>query len=168
VWCPFSCQSLNLPVRLQRSIFCADPVSRPLLPVIYKNPVACSRELCTILLEASQNGKITLINYLATITRDITNACCLLIYLAGMLGNGPGRKEDKRQSDDRKNFSHGVPRVAIARERNGYDRASTWFRPVETPNLATRDYRKPSRTLTLAGGHIGGQLTSSMQSARSR
>jgi hypothetical protein len=34
--------------------------SRRLLPVLNKNPVARSRELCTILLEASQNGKITL------------------------------------------------------------------------------------------------------------
>lgn len=35
-------------------------------------------ELCTILLEASQNGKITLINYLAT--GDVTSARCLLTF----------------------------------------------------------------------------------------
>jgi hypothetical protein len=69
--------------------------SRRLLPVLYKNPVARSRELCTILLEASQNGKITLTNYLATMTGDVTSARCLLTFLASMLGNGRRRTENK-------------------------------------------------------------------------
>ena len=66
-----------------------------LLTVIYKNPVARGRELGTILLEASQNGKITLINYLATMTGDVTSARCLLTFLARMLGNSHSRKENK-------------------------------------------------------------------------
>ena len=91
-----------------------------LLPVIDKNPVASSRELLAVLFETGQNRKIPLVDYFPTVTRDIAGAGSLLLFPAGVLSNGQGRKADKKQRDYEGNFMHFNLSASSPIRENGY------------------------------------------------
>lgn len=59
-------------------------------------PVALGRKSFALLLEAGQDGQITRVYYLATITGDIADVCRLFVLRAGMLGNSAFWDADKK------------------------------------------------------------------------
>jgi hypothetical protein len=64
----------------------------PLLPVLDEYFVARRCQLFAILLEAGQNSKVALVDYLTTVARDITTTRFLLLLSAAMLSNDASRK----------------------------------------------------------------------------
>src|SRR5712671_5090541 len=81
-------------------------IDRLLLPVADQHVAARGRELWTVFLEASQNGKIALIHQLAAKTLDVARACLLLLVCA-RTSKGTGRSWDAQQGECQKEFVHG-------------------------------------------------------------
>jgi len=76
----------------------------PLLPVIHQNLIAGRGELGAVLLQAGQNGQVTLVHDGSTIFLNIVGAGLLFLRRAASLllwlGNGPGGQRQQREYQD--------------------------------------------------------------------
>jgi hypothetical protein len=81
-----------------------------LLAVVFQHLIAGLGQLGTILLQASQNGEITLIHQLAAEALDVACAGLLLLRrAAALLGDGTGGNRDRQQGECQEKFMHRVP-----------------------------------------------------------
>jgi hypothetical protein len=80
-----------------------------LLPVVRQHAKARRDQLGTILLEASQYGKIALIYHRSAEALNVARASPLLLgRAAALLGDGDGGNGDQQQHESRNHFTHRV------------------------------------------------------------
>src|SRR5258706_77972 len=119
-------------------------IDRSLLPVADQHVAARGRELWTIFLEASQNGKIALIHQLAAEALHIGCASFLFLVCAAMR-KGAGRNRDGKQDERQKQFVHCVPSFRQTQCTNCFWRSSCFpsrFRPAPLRIAAQTKKRK--------------------------
>src|ERR1700738_4357563 len=87
-----------------------------LLAVVFQHLIAGRGQLGTILLQASQNGEIALIDHRAAETLHVARARLLLVRrAAALLGDGTGGNRDRQQGEWQEKFMHRVP--SFSRQR---------------------------------------------------
>jgi hypothetical protein len=83
---------------------------RRLLAVIFQHLIASRAQLGTMLLQASQDGEIALIDNGSAETLHVARTRLLLIRRsASLLGDGTGGNRDRQQGKGQEKFMHRVP-----------------------------------------------------------
>jgi len=90
--------------------------SAVLLPVIFQHLIARRGQLGAILLQASEDGEVALIDHGAAVALNVAGASLLLLRRAAalLLGNGAGGNRYRQQEEREGEFTHRIPSFSTA------------------------------------------------------